>query len=220
MRQVLSGAIVGAVAFWLAEALLAAQQPNPPQSSTAAVCVEATNAADLRIWDTFVTSSARSGALRVRSVERDPALPSRTVERFEQFYQGVRIWGSDIVRDSEGGVALSIFGILAPDLALSVDPSLTLAAARDTLSKLVTPDPLLLTSPELVIVGLDGSGYRLAYTAVVSGGDNVIRAFIDAQTGVELMRYSEIEAQQEAVGTGIGVLGDRKKLSVEAISGT
>ena len=33
------------------------------------------------------------------------------------------------------------------------------------------------------------------------------------------MRYTEIQTQQAAVGTGVGVLGDRKKLSVESSAG-
>ena len=39
-------------------------------------------------------------------------------------------------------------------------------------------------------------------------------------TGAELLRYSEIQTQQPAVGTGTGVLGDRKKLSVGSDAGT
>jgi thermolysin len=37
--------------------------------------------------------------------------------------------------------------------------------------------------------------------------------FIDAQTGAELLRYSSIQTQ-EAIGTGRGVIGDTKKMSV------
>jgi bacillolysin/thermolysin len=146
-------------------------------------------------------------------VERDPALPSRTVERFEQFHRDVRIWGADIVRDSERGVPHSIFGVLSPELTLTVDPSFTLSAAREALLTIGGNESALLREPELVIVRLDSAEHRLAFAAVVSGGGEVLRVFVDAHTGAELLRYSENQTQA-AVGSGRGVLGDIKKLSV------
>jgi thermolysin len=195
-----------------------AQQANV-QGSRGAVSVRATTISELRTWDTFVTEGSRSSALRLRSEQRDPALPARTVERFDQFHDGVKIWGADIVRDSEQGVPHSIFGQLSPALTLSVEPSLIASAAREALLLVGGTESLLLTEPELVILRLDDGDHRLTYTAVVSGGADVVRAFIDAQTGAELMRYSEIQTQQAMVGTGTGVLGDQKKLSVESSAG-
>ncbi|MEQ1896597.1 MAG: M4 family metallopeptidase [Vicinamibacterales bacterium] len=174
---------------------------------------------ELRQADTFITDGARRGTLRLRSVVPDLAVQGRVVERFEQFHQGVRIWGADIVRDSERGVPLSIFGMLSPDLTLSVEPSLTPSAARDALRQLAVNDSSLLAVPELVVVRLDDGTHRLAYTGAVSGSGEVARVFIDARTGAELMRYSEIQ-RQAAVGTGTGVLGDQKKLSVQSTAGT
>ena len=43
--------------------------------------------------------------------------------------------------------------------------------------------------------------------------------FVDAQTGDEVLRYSLLR-RQSAVGTGTGVLGDRKKLSTRQQSAT
>jgi hypothetical protein len=40
---------------------------------------------------------------------------SRTIERLQQFHRGVPIWGAEVVRDSERGVPLSMFGVLSPD---------------------------------------------------------------------------------------------------------
>jgi len=133
----------------------------------------------------------------------------------------VRIWGADIVRGSERGVPHSVFGELAsPDLQLSTDAGLSLDEARTALLRLGGPDARLLVEPELVIIRLDSGDYRLAYTAVVSGNGEVDRVFGHAQTGVELLRYTEIQQQQQAaVGTGTGALGDRKKLSVESRAG-
>ena len=49
--------------------------------------------------------------------------------------------------------------------------------------------------------------------SVVAGTNEVFRAFIDAASGVELQRYSMLQ-KQSAVGTGRGVVGDTKKMSV------
>src|SRR5262245_13420698 len=174
---------------------------------------------NLQPWDRFVTDEARAGTLRLRSRATDPALPRRTVERFEQFYQGVRVWGAEVVRDSELGVPESIFGDVVPDLALSVQPTLSTDSARRALLSRDGGSAVLLTTPELVIVGLDGGLYQLAYVAAVAGDGQVNRLFVDAHTGVELLRYNELETDG-AIGTGTGVLGDQKKLSVDASGGT
>lgn len=90
---------------------LSAQQTDI-QVSSGAVSVRATTVAELRTWDTFVTQGDRSGRLRVHAAQRDPDFPARVIERYDQFHNGVRIWGADIVRDSERGVPYSVFGEL------------------------------------------------------------------------------------------------------------
>ncbi len=192
-----------------------AVQPRGSAQQPAHLSIQAIDLPQLQTWDAFVIDGSRTGDLRRRSLIVDPLLQARVVERFDQFHNGVQIWDADIVRDSEGGVPQSIFGELAsPDLTLSTDPTLSLEDARVALLRLGRTDALLLVGPELVISRLDSGEYRLAYTGVISGNSDVIRAFVDAQTGTELVRYSEIH-RQRAVGTGTGVLGDQKKLSVE-----
>jgi len=86
-------------------------------------------------------------------------------------------------------------------------------AARSILAKIPAPDGVLLADIELVIVRSDDGEYRLAYTSVGASQATVVRIFIDASSGMELSRYSEIQTQAR-VGTGTGVKGDEKKLSV------
>ncbi len=209
--------LCGALAMsGVSEYRVSAQAPAIAQ----ALHIQATSAEELRTWDTYVTQLERAGALRVRTSGRDPDLPSRLVERLDQFHQGVRIWGADIVRDSERGIPLSMFGVLAPDLSLSIEPSLSSTAAVQALTRSGGSGAALLGTPELVVLPLDSGDYRLAYTAVVAAEvSEVDRVFVDAQTGLELMRYSEIQTQS-AVGTGRGVLGGNKKLSVLQQGGT
>ena len=46
----------------------------------------------------------------------------------------------------------------------------------------------------------------------------MFRLFIDANTGGELLRFSQLQTQS-AIGTGRGLIGDTKKLSVRSLAG-
>lgn len=194
-----------------------AQQPS---STTTLRVTSLAGRAELNATDTYLSQQQRAGVLRLLSVEQDPSMPSRTVERFQQFHNGVRIWDAEVVRDSAAGVAQSVFGTLAPALTLSTDPTLSAEQATGFIRGLVTGDTTVLRPAELTICRLDDDEYRLAYTAVVSGDGKVIRAFVDAVTGAVLRQYSVIETQTPANGTGRGVLGDIKKVSMSAEGGT
>ena len=123
MKRLLLGILLACLVALVLQRAGSAQEPNQiPQASI--LRVQATTVAELRTWDTFVTNGSRSGELQLRSTVRDPLLPARIVERFDQFHNGVRIWGADVVRDSERGVPFSIFGELSPTLQLSTDPVL------------------------------------------------------------------------------------------------
>jgi thermolysin len=178
----------------------------------------ATTGDDLRTWDQFVTAQERSGGLRVSQVSQDPSVPSRTVERMQQFYQGIPVWGAEVVRDSDRGVPVSIFGDLSTQPDLNTLPGLTEEAAAQLLTGTASGGTLL-RPVQLVVLRLETGEHRLAYTSVVSSSNQVYRAFVDAESGRELLRYSSIHTQ-EAVGTGRGTIGDTKKMSVLRQAGT
>ena len=177
------------------------------------VRIAATTVNDLRTWDGWVTAALRSGDLRALSVEQDPSLPARRVERLQQYYQGVPIFAAQVVRDSDSGVARSIFGEVPQGLSLDVRPVQSATASERQAIALAGVDATVLRRPELVILPQTRLGPRLAYMTVVSVAPSVFRLFIDANTGAELLRYSELQTQS-AVGTGRGMIGDTKKMSV------
>jgi len=109
MRRLLPVAALAAVCLYFGDQRISGQQLTVDRVPIAHVVVESTNVAELREWDAFITNGSRSGDLRPRSVGADPLVPSRTVERFEQFHRGIRIWGADIVRESERGTSIAIF---------------------------------------------------------------------------------------------------------------
>src|SRR5262245_36700395 len=212
MNRPVAGAVVAAAL------VVFSQNPGWAQRFST-LQIRATPAADLRTWDSYVTQQERSGNLRLRNADRDPALPGRSVERLQQFHRGVPIWGADLVRDSERGVTLSLFGELSPELTLSTDAALAADAAGARILAGGGADATLVRAPELVILRQASGEHRLAYVAVLSTPRDVARIFVDANTGAELLRYSEIE-RQSAVGTGRGVLGDTKKISTLLVART
>ena len=94
------------------------------------------NELELQTADRRVTQMARAGQLRLRSSDRDPAFPRRVTERFQQFHQDVPVFGADVVRDAEQGVARSILGTMVPDFELSVTPGLSADEAETALRRL------------------------------------------------------------------------------------
>ena len=172
MKRVMAIA-TAAAALFLSLQVGSAQQPS-------SLRFNATTANDLRTWDQFVSAQERAGGLRVTQVEQDPSLPSRTVERMQQYYQGIPVWGAEVVRDSDGGVPVSIFGDVSAQLDLDTQPALTVdAATKVFLSSAASAT--LLRPVNLVVFRLQNGEPRLAYMSVVAGTNEVFRAFIDAR---------------------------------------
>jgi len=201
--------------------LLAAAPPRAeetPQSPLTSVA--ATGGQDLRSWNVAVERLVREGSLRLRKSLDDPMLAGRRSERYDQYFKGVRIWGADVVRVTSDGVPEAMFGMVAGTIPISVDPRLADEHLAAAFTAVAGNEGRVLTEPELTILPTDAGDYRLTYQAVVSTGTTVERVFLDADTGAEVLRISEIKTQTAAVGKGIGVLGDQKKLSVTKTSST
>ena len=112
----LTAAVLAGAAFFLWMDVGSAQQPS------SMLRISATTVNELRSWDQYVTAQVRIGDLRVTDVEQDPSLPSRRVERMQLYYQGVPIFGAQVVRDSESGVAQSIFGEVPQIVSMDATP--------------------------------------------------------------------------------------------------
>src|SRR5579862_3177489 len=132
----------------LAAAALVLVQPRGSAQLVSTLHIQPATVDELRRWDDFVTEGERAGELRMRAVARDPMMPSRTIERWQQFHEGVPIWGADVVRDTDQGVAQSLFGELSPSFDLPVDPALPAAAGEAALTAALSSDAHLVTDAE------------------------------------------------------------------------
>ena len=175
----------------------------------------------MREWDDAVERMIRDDGLRVRMQRADTLLPGRTVEQLVQYYKGVRVWGGTVSRQLDGTRVVSVSGTVYQGLDFDVTPTLDRDAAMTTLENVGGPLLTPATEPELVILPDDGGAFRLAWMATVHTRTDVVRFFIDANTGAVVRRYSMLQRQapNATVIRGIGVLGDEKKVSVTPFAG-
>ena len=100
-----------------------------PQPGMGRLTVAAATPADLRSWDGTIDQSVRGGGeLVVSRVQEDPVLAGHRHETFVQSYWGIPVYGGSLVRQTAGGVTVSVIGTLLT--GITVDPTPTLSAAR------------------------------------------------------------------------------------------
>jgi bacillolysin len=174
--------------------------------------------AELRDWDRRVDRLVDTGALQLRKTRPDTLLPDRTHERFDQYVGGVRIVGGDLARQVHHGVTESVFGTVFEGVTLDTVPTLSEDAARVAFSKLTGIELPLDRRIELVVLPIDGGAFALAWRTHLSINGTWMLTFLDAHTGAVVRQYNDLQTQS-AVGTGTGVLGDRKKISTRPLSG-
>ena len=215
-RRVLGSALAALASGFV---VLAAQAPVPsPATYATTLAVTTSNLSELREWDGRITALERSGALALRTVRRDTLLRVRTHERYDQTVGGVRVFGGDIVRQTAGGVTESVFGTLYDRINIGTTPLLSEDDARDRFAELSTSEFPHTRPVELVILPRDEGGYTLTWRSHVRSADGWMHTFVDARTGTVVLQYDDWQTQA-AVGTGTGVLGDRKKISGRSSAG-
>jgi bacillolysin len=210
--------VAGAALIALSGIALSAQyQPARPVE---AATIAATSVApdSLRIWDSTVNRMVRDGGLVLRKSREDTVLSGRRHERYDQFVGGVRVFGADVARQVNGGITESIFGQVYSADGFDARPSLSEDDARAIFGRLSSAGMLPATRQvELVVLPQDDGSLALAYRAHVWSAQGWMHTFIDARTGEIAHQYNDMQTQS-AVGSGTGVLGDRKKISVRHMS--
>ena len=94
-----------------------------PQPGMGRLTVAAATPADLRSWDGTIDQSVRGGELVVSRVQEDPVLAGHRHETFVQSYWGIPVYGGSLVRQTAGGVTVSVIGTLLT--GITVDPTPT-----------------------------------------------------------------------------------------------
>jgi thermolysin len=170
-----------------------------------------------RAWDAQITRMLRDGQLRSRGEEADLLIEGRSHERLDQYHDGVRVFGGEIVRQMSDGQTVSVLGVVYAGIRVDAAPTLGPQEAAAVVTELTGAAVGPGLEPELVVLPSDEGGYALAYRLRVLTEDDLAVFFIDAATGGVTLRYSDL---QTAVGTGQGVHSDTKKLSTSLRNGT
>ena len=200
------------VAMLVASATLLAQGGTAARNTTVrSISATLQDRGALRTWDSTVDGLVRQGELVVRKVRTDTMIEGRSHERYDQYFQGVRVFGGDVARQIADGVTESIFGTLHTVTGLQTRPKLSADEARDAFEKL-SGGPLPENREiELVILPKDDGGYALTYRTHVWRERRWMHTFLDANSGEVVLEYNDLKKQTAAVGTGTGVLGDTEK---------
>ena len=195
--------------------IVAAQTPTPPPSpGTLEVMANARDdLPHLRAWDDRIDALLRADRMSLRSVRTDTVLEGRVHERYDQYVGGVRVFGGDVSRQVVGGVAESIFGTFYEGIEINTTPALSEHDSRAAFARLPGAEALPARRHiELVILPVEPGEYALAWRTHLWRDGGWWNTFIDAQSGEMILEYNDLQTQA-AVGTGTGVLGDRKKIS-------
>ena len=215
-RRNLSTAITAGLA-----ALLLVASESTAQAPRGAMPVAATSATtdltELRQVDGLVETMVRADELVIRSRYADRQLAGRVHESAMQYHRGVPVYGGGITRQLAGGATVSIFGTIHQGIDIDITPALSATAARTALQNLwggaaLVSGPL----PSLTIFPLPDRSYALTWRATMSDARTY---FLDAGSGQIIWEIDE-RRTQDAVGTGTGVVGDRKKVSATRSGGT
>jgi bacillolysin len=208
-------AIVAAAAIWIAPAR-PASQAQPSEAVRTLRATEATPS-ELRQVVDDVRRMERDGAMRVASSTDDLLLPGHSHERLQQYHLGLKVVGGSIVRQTANGVVTSLLGQVYRATADTASPGLTAAAVR---TRLTATGVSLLADPALAFLGLDDGSMALVYEVHVRGTALDARTvYLDATSGAERLSLS-LARDQGAVGEGLGVLNDRKKVATRLVGGT
>ncbi len=184
--------------------------------------------AALRETDALVDQLRRDRSLRLAASTDDPLVPGRTHDRFRQYHDGVPIFGAEVTRQSARGATISVFGTLHLGVDVDTTSVLSVDEAAQIIERLAGAPRGGTTTPELVILPdrERTDVYRLVYEARAFTGTQLMAYFIDASSGALVWAYDDLKTQQPvlpctqcAIGEGLGVNGDQKKISVTTVGG-
>ena len=188
------------------------------QGRRAVPAINPASVTELRAHDDRVTRMLRGGDLRLRDAGPDKLVPGRRIERADQYFRGVRVFGADVARQTAGGQVVSILGSLYDGIAVDTSPRVSEPAARRTVEAVAGVALGARREGELVVLPDDSGSFVLAWRIRAATGADLREYFVDAHDGRIVFDYSDLQTQS-AVGRAVGVLGDSKKISTVAFGG-
>ena len=211
VRRIRHGASAGLLVWMTAGPGGPAAAQVPPGPGTAVAVAVGSDAApgELQAWDARIDGMIRTGQLVVMSRVDDPTLADRTHEYATQFVGGVPVLGAGVTRQFANGVTVSAFGTLHEGLGVNTAPGITAGEAGAHLERQTGARLAGGQTPELMVLPLPTGSYVLAYGGAFDDGRYHFASAADGG----LVHSIDAFRSQSAIGTGLGILGDRKKVS-------
>ena len=195
---------------------VAGQEPASRLALNIMALSATTDASELRLLDAQVDALVRTDALVLASRQPDVSLSGRVHEAFQQYHAGVPVYGGGISRQlANTGLTVSIFGTIHQGIDLDMTPQLAQHEALALVEQQAGTGPATDDPPTLVIVPTPFDTYVLAYRATMR---DFRTYFLDAHSGAIVHVENEVD-EQGAVGIGVGVNNDRKKVSASPAGG-
>ena len=195
---------------------VAGQEPASRLALNIMAMSATTDASELRLLDAQVDALVRADALVLASRQPDVSLSGRVHETFKQYHAGVPVYGGGISRQlANNGLTVSIFGTIHQGMDLDITPQLAQTEALALLEQQTGAGPATDDPPTLVILPTPFDTYVLAYRATMRDFHTY---FVDAHSGAIVHVENEVD-EQGAVGSGVGIQNDLKKVSVSPVGG-
>ncbi len=209
-RAAVAGLTVGVAVSGLAE--VSGQELRGPLEISAAAFDDVSS---LRRFDALIETLAAGGELVLASSRPDAQLQGRTQQFFQQYHEGVPVYGAGVSRQQAGGATVSILGAIETGIELDPQPRFQSVEALKLLEQQTGAGALANALPELVILQIPSGRYVLAYRATMR---DLRTYFLDAHSG--FIAHDESAVREQSVGAGNGIQGQRKKLSTSRAGGT
>ena len=195
---------------------VAGQEPASRLALNIMAMSATTAASELHLLDAQVDALVRADALVLASRQPDVSLSGRVHETFQQYHAGVPVYGGGISRQlANTGLTVSIFGTIYQEIDLDMTPQLAQHEALALVEQRAGAGPATDDPLTLVIVPTPFDTYVLAYRATMR---DFRTYFVDAHSGAIVHVENEVD-EQGAVGSGVGIQNDRKKVSVSPAGG-
>ena len=194
---------------------VAGQEPASRLALNIMAMSATTDASELRLLDAQVDALVRTDALVLASRQPDVSLSGRVHEAFKQYHAGVPVYGGGISRQLANGLTVSIFGTIHQGIDLDITPQLAQNEALALVEQQAGAGPATDDPPTLVILPTPFDTYVLAYRATMR---DFRTYFVDAHSGAIVHVENEVD-EQGAVGSGVGIQNDLKKVSVSPVGG-
>lgn len=183
--------------------------PSPPPGDRFSV----TSGRALRDRSETADVMERTRELRLRDVQEDTLVAGRRHERLDQYFKGVRVFGGEVVRETDGKIVLAMTGTLHAPVAVNTTATLEPEDALAIFERETAAASAPRVAPELIILPRDDGTFVLTYRVTGFARHQLPVLFVNAKTGAVELRYDNLQTQQPAAGIGHGVYGDEKKVS-------